>query len=118
MMEIMSNFDHDNRNPRVLMHNALIVRRLSFSYHKLPKQLLKLSVLKLDGSSFGKLSILLLSRNIICFHAQFQLFKFRFLFFDYLGVEVSMNATVADLKLVLEEFFRFLPKEKRCIVSW
>ncbi|XP_023750568.1 uncharacterized protein LOC111898912 [Lactuca sativa] len=86
MMEIMSNFDHDNRNPRVLMHNALIVRRLSFSYHKLPKQLLKLSVLKLDGSSFG--------------------------------VEVSMNATVADLKLVLEEFFRFLPKEKRCIVSW
>ncbi|KAL4584563.1 hypothetical protein LXL04_009166 [Taraxacum kok-saghyz] len=86
MMEIMSSFDHDNRNPRVLIHNALLVRGLSFSYHKLPKQLLKLSVLKLDGSSFG--------------------------------VEVSMNATVADLKLVLEKFFRFLPKEERRIVSW
>ncbi|KAI3521220.1 hypothetical protein L1887_10681 [Cichorium endivia] len=82
----MPSFNHDNQNPRVLIHNALIVRGLSFSYQKLPKQLLKLSVLKLDGSSFG--------------------------------VEVSMNATVADLKLALEEFFQLLPTEERCIVSW
>uniref|UniRef100_A0A5B7C3J6 SNRNP25 ubiquitin-like domain-containing protein n=1 Tax=Davidia involucrata TaxID=16924 RepID=A0A5B7C3J6_DAVIN len=54
MVKIMPTIDHNNRNSRVLaplsLNNALFPR--SFSYHKLPPQLLKLSVLKLDGSSF------------------------------------------------------------------
>ncbi|KAK9054663.1 hypothetical protein SSX86_025742 [Deinandra increscens subsp. villosa] len=84
--EIMPSFGPDNRNPRVLIHNALIFRGLSCSYHKLPKTRLKLSVLKLDGSSFG--------------------------------VEVPTSATVAELKMALEEFFNLLPKDERCTISW
>ncbi|KAI3777768.1 hypothetical protein L1987_47570 [Smallanthus sonchifolius] len=86
MSEIMPSLSHDNRNPRVLIHNALVFRGISYSYHKLPKSRLKLSVLKLDGSSFG--------------------------------VEVPMSATVAELKLALEEFFNLLPKDERCTISW
>ncbi|KAD2806159.1 hypothetical protein E3N88_39536 [Mikania micrantha] len=82
----MPSIGHENRNPRILIHNALIFRGLSYSYHKLPKSLLKLSVLKLDGSSFG--------------------------------IEVPVSATVAELKLALEEFFHLLPKDERCTISW
>ncbi|KAJ0680166.1 putative U11/U12 small nuclear ribonucleoprotein 25kDa protein [Helianthus annuus] len=84
----MPSITHDNRNPKLLFHNSLILRGLSCSYpyHKLPKTRLKLSVLKLDGSSFG--------------------------------VEVPMSATVAELKLALEEFFNLLPKDERCVISW
>nr|XP_043618509.1 uncharacterized protein LOC122590243 [Erigeron canadensis] len=88
-MEIMSsNFDHDNQDPTVLCHNAFIFRPYSSSssYHKLHKQRLNLSILKLDGSSFG--------------------------------IQVSMNASVADLKLALEDFFTLLPNNNTCIVSW
>lgn len=35
-----------------------------------------------------------------------------------LGVEVPMSATVAELKLALEEFFNLLPKDERCTISW
>ncbi|GJZ95298.1 ribonuclease H-like domain-containing protein [Tanacetum coccineum] len=85
-MEILPNFNHDrNSNPRFLCHTTLIFRGLS-SYQKLPKKHIKLSVLKLDGSSF-------------C-------------------VEVSMNATVADVKSALEDYFTLSPKDDRYIVSW
>ncbi|XP_059642652.1 uncharacterized protein LOC132284559 [Cornus florida] len=54
MVRIMPSIDHGNRNPRAfssLSLNSGILPR-SFSYHKLPQQHLKLSVFKLDGSSF------------------------------------------------------------------
>lgn len=57
-MLIMPILDHDTRNPRVLIHNAFIFRGLSYSYRKLPKNRLKLSILKLDGSSFGNLFVI------------------------------------------------------------
>ncbi|XP_076931602.1 uncharacterized protein LOC143596808 [Bidens hawaiensis] len=53
MSEIKPSFRHDSRNPRLFIHDALIFRGLSCSYHKLPKTRLKLSVLRLDGSTFG-----------------------------------------------------------------
>ncbi|PWA34206.1 hypothetical protein CTI12_AA621400 [Artemisia annua] len=85
-MEILPNFiPNRNSNPRVLCHTALIFRGLS-SYQKLPKRRIKLSVLKLDGSSF-------------C-------------------VEVSTNATVADVKSALEDYFTLSPKDQRYVVSW
>ncbi|KAJ9179026.1 hypothetical protein P3X46_010855 [Hevea brasiliensis] len=57
-----------------------------YSYHKLPQQLFKLSILKLDGTSFD--------------------------------VHVGRNASVAELKLAVEEVFASSPKEGQGKISW
>ncbi|XVF48351.1 hypothetical protein PTKIN_Ptkin03bG0183300 [Pterospermum kingtungense] len=60
--------------------------RKSFSYSKLPEEPIKLSIRKLDGSSFD--------------------------------VEVIKSATIAELKLAVEDVFSHLPKEGPGKISW
>ncbi|CAH9139781.1 unnamed protein product [Cuscuta epithymum] len=84
----MSSIDYQNRGrfsiwAPLSLYNVFIIR--SSSYQKLPSEPLKLSVLKLDGSSFV--------------------------------VNVPRNATVADLKLAIEQVFDF-SCEGEDIILW
>ncbi|XVE53604.1 hypothetical protein DITRI_Ditri03aG0016000 [Diplodiscus trichospermus] len=60
--------------------------RKSFSYSKLPEEPIKLSVRKLDGSSFD--------------------------------VEVIKSATIAELKLAVQDVFSHMPKKGPGKISW
>ncbi|EOY29456.1 ATP synthase subunit b' isoform 2 [Theobroma cacao] len=60
--------------------------RKSFSYSKLPEEPIKLSVLKLDGSSFD--------------------------------VEVIKSATIAELKLAVQDVFSHMPTKGPGKISW
>lgn len=105
----------------VCPHPSLLIDSLgrkSFSYNKLPSQPLTLTVIKLDGSSFGTM----------CFHI--KLFPFFFFFFGSLWIqmnlvlvlfaviEVPKTGTVAQLKQGVEAAFSHLPRNGPGTVSW
>ncbi|KAG8379816.1 hypothetical protein BUALT_Bualt07G0128800 [Buddleja alternifolia] len=69
-----------NKDRKISIPFSLYKRSTLTTYRKLPEQLLKLSVLKLDGSSFG--------------------------------FYVARNATVARLKLAIEEEFSLCSKDE------
>ncbi|XP_021276258.1 uncharacterized protein LOC110410724 [Herrania umbratica] len=70
--------------PSLVMVNGF--SRKSFSYSKLPEEPIKLSVLKLDGSSFD--------------------------------VEVIKSATIAELKLAVQDVFSHMPTKGPGKISW
>lgn len=108
-------------SPLASFENGLAHHR-SASYFKLPEQLLKLSVLKLDGSSFGeRLGFLLLSLFLFwfCVHLSLSLACSFPIFFFFSDVHISRWATIAELKLVVEELFSRSPDvEEEGEISW
>ncbi|CAK9164886.1 unnamed protein product [Ilex paraguariensis] len=118
MVKIIPRIELENRGSRALVplsiNGGLCLRNLS--YQKLPQLLLKLSVLKLDGSSFGKSQC----GVALCYWIFFEVRMGSIMDYDFdcVGVHVARNATVAELKLAIEEVFSWSPKEDQGKISW
>ncbi|PIN22043.1 hypothetical protein CDL12_05262 [Handroanthus impetiginosus] len=86
MVKVLQKTKNKNRPTKILIPFSL--QNKSLTYRKLPEPLLRLSVLKLDGSSFSKYI------NMTRFH-------------------VARNATVGRLKSAIEEEFGLSWKDER-----
>lgn len=85
--------------------------RRSFSYYRLPVHLLKLTVLKLDGSSFG------MTKMCLSFIHVFSWYDLNLIFSA--DVQVPRMASVRELKMAVEEVFDESQKGKTMeSISW
>ncbi|URD91857.1 hypothetical protein MUK42_01076 [Musa troglodytarum] len=91
-------------------------RRRSISYCRLPEQLLRLSVLKLDGSSFGTFRYFLrpFKKVHVLLDLSLPILKTAML----AEVEVARTASVVELKMEIEDIFSESPDEGGCSISW
>lgn len=87
----------------------------SLLYDKLPSEPLRLSVLKLDGTSFG--NFFLYNHHLAVYEFLFLLLLLNWnLFFS--DVHVSKNATIAELKDAVEGVFSYMPQHGPAKISW
>lgn len=93
--------------------------RRSFSYNKLPPRPINLTVIKLDGSSFGTCFFF-----FVCYLSFFCVFclvlymEMNFKLCSFAEIEVPKSGTVAQLKQGVEKAFSHLPKKGPGTVSW
>lgn len=99
----------------VVMNGILSRKSFSFSYRKLPSQPLRLSVLKLDGSSFGNSSVII----FLCFMANFNSMKLIMsCLICFTDIVVSKMATIAEVKQAVQAVFSHMPKKGPGKISW
>lgn len=116
--------EHANRIPRTLsLNDALFLR--SLSYNKLPQQLLRLSIIKLDGSSFGNsryfhafLPFFFFKKKNVIIRVSFELIYYVCVLKLFLDVQIGSSSTVGELKLAVEEVFSWSPKVGQGKISW